>query len=228
MLFALVKTRTFAGTRNTFISGAPDNIKEWYCEDGKFIQNLSGHNAVINALAVNQDGVLVSGADNGTMSFWDYRTGHRFQQMDTIVQPGSLDSEAGIYAMQFDKSGSRLITCEADKTIKMYKEDPNSVRRVLNVPLPVCRACAFICRLRNGGKAGCAPALPTNAQMHVCQRPLVFFVCVRRRRKRTLWSGNQLSSSDQGSEVQSLGVGMSKVKVINFFIDVVENQKPGF
>jgi len=121
-----VRAMVLHPTENTFISGAPDNIKEWYCNDGKFIQNLSGHNAVINALAINQNGVLVSGADNGTMSFWDYRTGYRFQQMDTIVQPGSLDSEAGIYAMQFDKSGSRLITCEADKTIKMYKEDPNS------------------------------------------------------------------------------------------------------
>lgn len=36
---------------------------------------------------------------------------------------GSLDSEAGIYAMTYDVTGSRLITCEADKTIKMWKED---------------------------------------------------------------------------------------------------------
>ena len=35
------------------------------------------------------------------------------------VQPGSLDSEAGIFQMKFDQSGSRLITCEADKTIKV-------------------------------------------------------------------------------------------------------------
>jgi hypothetical protein len=34
-----------------------------------------------------------------------------------------LDSEAGIYAMSFDRSGTRLITCEADKSIKMWKED---------------------------------------------------------------------------------------------------------
>jgi len=111
---------------NTFASGAPDNIKQWYAKDGKFIQNLSGHNAVINSLALNGDGVLASCADNGTLKFWDYRTGHNFQQMDTIAQPGSLDSESGIFASIFDKSGSRLITCEADKTIKMYKEDANS------------------------------------------------------------------------------------------------------
>ena len=43
--------------------------------------------------------------------------------MDTIVQPGSLDAEAGIYAMGFDLSGSRLVTCEADKTVKIWAED---------------------------------------------------------------------------------------------------------
>ena len=36
---------------------------------------------------------------------------------------GSLDSEAGIYAISYDVTGTRLITCEADKTIKMWKED---------------------------------------------------------------------------------------------------------
>jgi pleiotropic regulator 1 len=36
---------------------------------------------------------------------------------------GSLESEACIYALSYDNSGSRLVTCEADKTIKMWKED---------------------------------------------------------------------------------------------------------
>lgn len=30
--------------------------------------------------------------------------------------------------MAFDQSGSRLITTEADKTIKIYKEDDTAVR----------------------------------------------------------------------------------------------------
>jgi hypothetical protein len=44
-----------------------------------------------------------------------------------LASLGSLDSEAGIFGMAFDKSYSRLITAEADKTIKMYREDPDSV-----------------------------------------------------------------------------------------------------
>lgn len=106
-----------------FASASPDNIKQWKCPEGKFIQNLSGHNAIINCMAANSDGVLVSGADNGTMHFWDWKTGYNFQRLQAPVQPGSLDSEGGIFSMTFDQSGTRLITCEADKTIKVYKED---------------------------------------------------------------------------------------------------------
>jgi len=43
------------------------------------------------------------------------------------VQPGSMDSEAGVFAMAFDNSGTRLITAEADKTIKLYREDDTAV-----------------------------------------------------------------------------------------------------
>ncbi|XP_060102601.1 pleiotropic regulator 1 [Heteronotia binoei] len=107
----------------TFASGSPDNIKQWKFPDGNFIQNLSGHSAIINTLAVNSDGVLVSGADNGTMHLWDWRTGYNFQRVHAAVQPGSLDSESGIFACGFDQSESRLLTAEADKTIKVYRED---------------------------------------------------------------------------------------------------------
>ncbi len=59
----------------------------------------------MNCLAVNDDGVMVSCADNGSMDFWDYETGYCFQQSQTVVQPGSLEAEAGIFASTFDLSG---------------------------------------------------------------------------------------------------------------------------
>lgn len=54
--------------------------------------------------------------DNGSQSFWDWKTGHRFQSLDSIAQPGSLEAEAGIMASTFDQTGLRLICGEADKT----------------------------------------------------------------------------------------------------------------
>lgn len=44
-----------------FASASPDNIKQWKCPEGKFVQNLEGHNAVINTMSVNEQGVLFSG-----------------------------------------------------------------------------------------------------------------------------------------------------------------------
>mmetsp|Transcript_16850 Transcript_16850/g.26763 ORF Transcript_16850/g.26763 Transcript_16850/m.26763 type:complete len:138 (-) Transcript_16850:131-544(-) len=110
----------------TFCSGAADNLKVWKCPDGVFLRNISGHNAIVNAIAVNRDNVLVSGADNGTLHFWDWKSGWCFQDFKVTPQPGSLDSECGIYAMTFDMTGSRLITCEADKSIKVWKEDEDA------------------------------------------------------------------------------------------------------
>lgn len=42
-------------------SGAPDNIKQWKFPKCEFIQNLSGHDSIINAMASNAENVLVSG-----------------------------------------------------------------------------------------------------------------------------------------------------------------------
>ena len=110
----------------SFASASADNIKKWQCRDGRFLKNFSGQNSVVNALAMNEDGVLFSGGDNGSLRWWDYETGYCFQQEVTVPQSGSLDAEAGIYAATFDYSGTRLLTCEADKSIKIWKENPNA------------------------------------------------------------------------------------------------------
>jgi len=107
----------------TWASGGADNIKVWKGPDGSFLRNITGHNAIVNTLAVNRENVLVSGGDNGSIMFWDWKSGHNFQSTETKAQPGSLDSEAGIFDTVFDKTGTRLITCEADKTIKIWRED---------------------------------------------------------------------------------------------------------
>ncbi|KAF4549503.1 Pre-mRNA-splicing factor prp46-like protein [Elsinoe fawcettii] len=117
----------------TFASGSSAQIKQWKCPEGAFMQNFEGHNAIINTLAVNDDNVMFSGGDNGSVAFWDWKTGHKFQQLDSLAQPGSLDAEAGIMSSTFDKTGLRLITGEADKTIKVWKEDENATEE--NYPL---------------------------------------------------------------------------------------------
>ncbi|GAU50184.1 hypothetical protein TSUD_408770 [Trifolium subterraneum] len=80
-----------------FASASADNIKKFTLPKGEFCHNmLSQQKTIINAMAVNEEGVMVTGGDNGSMWFWDWKSGHNFQQSQTIVQPGSLDSEAGM------------------------------------------------------------------------------------------------------------------------------------
>ncbi|KAL8097051.1 protein pleiotropic regulatory locus 1-like [Apium graveolens] len=109
---------------DNFASASPDSIKKFNLPRGEFLRNMSSRqNTIINAMAVNRDGLMVTGGDDGSLRFWDWKTGQNFQQIKSKVQPGSLDCESAIYAASFDVTGSRLVTCEADKTVKIWKED---------------------------------------------------------------------------------------------------------
>ncbi|KVH97238.1 G-protein beta WD-40 repeat-containing protein [Cynara cardunculus var. scolymus] len=132
-------------TIDVLLTGGRDSVcRVWDIRSKMQIHALSGHDntvcsvftrptveqwqllPIIRNQCVHWPSILPS--DNGSLWFWDWKSGHSFQQSQTIVQPGtcSLDSEAGIYALSYDITGSRLITCEADKTIKMWKEDENA------------------------------------------------------------------------------------------------------
>jgi pleiotropic regulator 1 len=120
-----VRSLALHSTYGTFASGGADSIKQWKCPDGAFIQNFEGHNDIINTLSVNADGVLFSGGENGSMKFWDWKSAYNNQSMD--IGRCSLDDEAGICCSTFDKTGSRLITGNADKTIHIYRQDDGAV-----------------------------------------------------------------------------------------------------
>jgi len=62
----------------TFASAGSDKIRVWKCPEGDQLRTIPEHNAVINSLALNRDNVLVSGADNGSLCFFDWASGHNF------------------------------------------------------------------------------------------------------------------------------------------------------
>lgn len=111
----------------TFVACSSDNIKKYELPSGTFLHSFLDHpNTIVNTASLNDDGVLVTGNDDGSMWFWDYRSGHNFQRATTTPQPGSLESEAGILGSRFDRSGTRLISCEVDKSVKLHKEVPDA------------------------------------------------------------------------------------------------------
>lgn len=111
--------------RYTFAAGSPDRVKKYLFPHGEFLHDFIEGGplpCVINAMAISEDNVMVTGSDDGALTWYDWRSGRGFQREQSIPQPGSLDSEAGIFAATFDRSGLRLITGEADKSIKIWKE----------------------------------------------------------------------------------------------------------
>ena len=87
--------------------------------DGRFMHNmLSQQKSIVNSLSVNEDDVVVSGGDNGSLYFWDYKSGHNFQQRRPRFSRVRW-SRGWHTASGADRTGTRLITVEADKTIKM-------------------------------------------------------------------------------------------------------------
>ncbi|EAN32019.1 WD domain G-beta repeat protein [Theileria parva strain Muguga] len=121
-----IRAMSIHPTEYSFCSCASDNVKVWKCPEGQFIRNITGHNSILNCSAIKDDGdssILVAGSNDGQLHFWDWNSGYKFQTLQSKVQKGSLESENGIFALVFDKSESRLITAECDKTIKIYKQD---------------------------------------------------------------------------------------------------------
>jgi len=117
-------------TEYTFVSCASDNNKVWRMPKGVFERNIQGHAAIVNACTVREcaqgSSILIGGTDNGYLHFWDWRSGHKFQSLLATPQPGSMSAENGIFDLKLDQSGTRLITAECDKTVKIYREDPNA------------------------------------------------------------------------------------------------------
>ena len=62
----------------TFASVGADKIRIWKQPEGYHMRAFQEQNTVVNALALNDDNVLVSGADDGTLKFYDWTSGHCF------------------------------------------------------------------------------------------------------------------------------------------------------
>lgn len=68
------------------------------------------YGSILISIQINQDNVLVSGGDDGSLKFWDWESGYNYQDILSQPQPGSIAAENGIFALTFDRSGTRLLS----------------------------------------------------------------------------------------------------------------------
>jgi pleiotropic regulator 1 len=123
-----VRALCFHHTENSFASCGADAIRKWKLPEGAFMRNMGGESGaggptVWNTLALNQTGCLFAGAEGGDMLFTDYESGALVQRRKTKPLPGSAAGNVpSILCAAFDPmSGTRLVTGESDKTVKIWK-----------------------------------------------------------------------------------------------------------
>jgi pleiotropic regulator 1 len=107
-----VRSLAIHPTEYTFGSSSTNSVKQWMCPRGDFMLNFQPVNSIVNTLSVNEDNVMFAGGDDGSA--------------ESVVQPGSLDAEAGILCSTYDRTGLRLITGHIDKTIRVWKQDDDA------------------------------------------------------------------------------------------------------
>ena len=113
---------------NTFVSCGADAIRKWKLPEGAFMTNIgeqqgtASNQSLWTTLAVNSTGCLFAGAEDGQMLFTDYDSGALVQRRKTKPLPGTPDGASGILCAAFDpQSGTRLVTGETDKSVKIWK-----------------------------------------------------------------------------------------------------------
>ena len=108
----------------SFVSAAADGLRTWALPGGGLMRAFGG--GLVNDIAVNQDGVVCTARDDGAVEFWSFEKGEQICRDVPKLQPGSLEAENAVLGCGFDRSGSRAVTCHADKTVRMWKEDVES------------------------------------------------------------------------------------------------------
>ena len=159
----------------TLLSASADNIKKFGLPHGKFMHNmLSQQKSIVNSLSVNEDDVVVSGGDNGSLYFWDYKSGHNFQQAAPKVQPGSIASRRSCKPPTWSslRRTTRARATSRGPRSRHARTSKKMPPRWRSKHVPVCQSILLLPapRPRPGRLVGTAGAHPCRAEFlrHAC------------------------------------------------------------
>jgi WD40 repeat protein len=99
-------------------------LKVWDLASGQELRTLPGHDDCVKAVAVTDDGRVVSGSDDGTLRMWDLLSG---QELRTLSCDGGW-----VNALAVTVEG-RVVSGSWDGTVKVW--DLTSGACLVTVPL---------------------------------------------------------------------------------------------
>jgi len=91
--------------------GADQRVRVWSAEDGKKVQELTGHAADVFAVAFHPEGKsLVSGDLSGIVKEWDWSAGKALRSLDakSLHRVDRLQEVGGARVLGFDRAGATL------------------------------------------------------------------------------------------------------------------------
>jgi hypothetical protein len=92
--------------------GMDQQVRLFSADDGKPVQEFSGHNEDVHSVAFHPDGKsLVSGSLRGVVKQWDLTTGKATREFDAraMYMLSRLQDVGGVRGLYFDPTGSTLI-----------------------------------------------------------------------------------------------------------------------
>ncbi|KAK7200565.1 WD domain, G-beta repeat [Novymonas esmeraldas] len=139
-----VRGLAFTASGNALVSCGADEVRVWSLPSGEFVANASTCVTTDtgapdadelsyrwSCCAMSPHNVLAVGSQDGELAVYDWNRPQPrrvagkhyapYQWTKTKSLPGTIQGEGGINAITFDVSGTRLITAESDKSVKVWR-----------------------------------------------------------------------------------------------------------
>lgn len=84
--------------KGSLASVSVDSVKKFGLPSGDLLHSVLGQQkTTVNSMGVNEDGVLATAGDDGSLWFWEWESGRNLQREQTVAQPGLFTQQCHQY-----------------------------------------------------------------------------------------------------------------------------------